>query len=46
VLVPAEPTADRLRELHLTLAELATPRVAPPMTPRLAPATPAPSCRA
>jgi hypothetical protein len=28
VLVPAEPAADRLRELHLTLAELATPRYA------------------
>lgn len=28
VLVPAAPTADRLRELHLTLAELATPRLA------------------
>jgi hypothetical protein len=28
VLVMAEPTAGRLRELHLTLADLATPRVA------------------
>jgi hypothetical protein len=28
VLLPAEPTAERLRELHLTLAELATPRLA------------------
>jgi hypothetical protein len=28
VLVPAMPTAERLRELHLTLAELATPRLA------------------
>lgn len=27
VLVPAQPTAERLRELHLTLAELATPRL-------------------
>jgi hypothetical protein len=27
VLVPAEPTAGRLRELHLTLAELATPQL-------------------
>jgi hypothetical protein len=27
VLVPAEPTAERLRELHLTLAELATPQL-------------------
>jgi hypothetical protein len=27
VLVPAEPSADRLRELHLTLAELATPQL-------------------
>jgi hypothetical protein len=26
VLVPAEPTPERLRELHLTLADLATPR--------------------
>jgi hypothetical protein len=28
VLVPAEPAPERLRELHLTLAELATPRFA------------------
>jgi hypothetical protein len=28
VLVPAEPGPERLRELHLTLAELATPRFA------------------
>jgi hypothetical protein len=28
VLVPADPTAERLRELHLTLADLATPRFA------------------
>jgi hypothetical protein len=28
VLVPAEPAAERLRELHLTLADLATPRYA------------------
>jgi hypothetical protein len=28
VLVPAQPTAERLRELHLTLADLASPRFA------------------
>ncbi|HSJ06837.1 MAG TPA: FtsQ-type POTRA domain-containing protein [Longimicrobiales bacterium] len=29
VLITAEPTPGRLRELHLTLADLATPRLAP-----------------